>query len=185
MRATIVVGALLVVAGCGNSDKTFTVGANTLVVRDQGYFYSDSVDFCSTGGMGQMMLDFVDYNFICDPGHPPAKGPESPHVELRIILTQGPLPDHLTHPNMKLPYDSTPGVQPNCETGSGDIIVGQLRHYPNGHDGTPPDQIIYANSAHLQFTSYDPTKAMPNEGEFELHFGADVVKSSFKIFSCN
>jgi hypothetical protein len=186
MRAIIGLAGLLLVGGCGG-DKTITVGANTLTVRDQGYFYSDSHDYCDAGGAGQMMLDFVDYNFLCDPQHAPQKDPEAPHVELRIILTQGPLPDHLTHPNMGLPYDSTLGATPSCDVGGAgaDIIIGQFRHYPNGHDGTAPDQILYANSAHLLFTQYDPTKMKPNEGNYELHFGADTVKGSFSIFNCN
>ena len=105
MRTFSLLGALLVV-GCGGTDA-IKVAGNTMTIRDQGYFYSDNRDYCTNGGAGQMMLDFVDYNFICDPGHTPDKAPNSPHTELRIILTQGPLPDHLTHPNMMLPYDST------------------------------------------------------------------------------
>jgi hypothetical protein len=182
---TIILAFAVAVVGCGGSDQTFKVGGQTLTVRDQGYFYSDAHDYCTQGGAGQMMLDFVDYNFICDPGHAPQKDPEAPHVELRIILTQGPLPDHLTHPNMALPYDSDPSVTPNCETGPGDVIVGQFLHYPNGHDGQAPDMVQYATSAHLTFTQYDATKAKPNQGSFDLKFGADEVKSSFTIFTCN
>jgi hypothetical protein len=184
MRATILLSAMLL-AGCGGDDKTFSVGNLSLVVRDQGYFYSDAHDYCDMGGAGQMLLDFVDYNFICDPGNPPQKDPAAPHTELRIILTQGALPDHLTHPNMSLPYDSDPSVTPNCMTGPGDVIVAEFRHYPDGMPGTLPDQTIYATSAHLQFTQYDPTKMKPNTGNFDLHFGADQVKGSFTIFNCN
>jgi hypothetical protein len=183
MRTTILLGALLVV-GCGGTDA-IKVGGNTMTIHDQGYFYSDGHDYCTSGGAGQMVLDFVDYNFICDPGHTPDKAPQSPHTELRIILTQGALPDHLTHPNMMLPYDSTAGVTPNCETGPGDVIIGQFLHFPDGNDGTVPDQIIYATSAHLQFTSYDPTKAKANSGNYDLKFGADEVKGNFTIFTCN
>ena len=184
MRTTILLGALLVV-GCGGSDGTITVGGNTMTIRDSGYFYSDSHDYCAQGGAGQMMLDFVDYNFICDPSHTPDKAPTSPHTELRIILTQGALPDHLTHPNMMLPYDSTSGVTPNCETGPGDVIVGQFLHYPDGNANTVPDQIIYASSAHLQFTQYDATMKTPNKGSYDLKFGANEVKGSFTIYNCN
>lgn len=183
MRTTILVALAIAVAGCGGGDQTFKVGNQSLTVRDSGYFYSDGTAYCDKGGLGQMMLDFVDYNFICDPGNPPQKNPDSPHVELRIILTQGPAPDHLTHPNMTIPYDST--TTPNCQTGPGDVIIGEFLHYPNGHDGTAPDMIQYASSAHLQFTQYDATKAKPNQGSFDLKFGADEVKSSFTIYNCN
>jgi hypothetical protein len=183
MRTFSLLGALLVV-GCGGTDA-IKIAGNTMTIRDQGYFYSDNRDYCTNGGAGQMVLDFVDYNFICDPGHTPDKAPNSPHTELRIILTQGPLPDHLTHPNMMLPYDSTAGVTPSCETGPGDVIIGQFLHFPDGNDGTVPDQIVYATSAHLQFTSYDPTKAKADTGNYDLKFGADEVKGNFTIFTCN
>ena len=185
MRTTILAAAALLVIGCGGSGTTVTIGGDTFTIHDQGYFYSDAHDYCTFGGAGQMMLDFVDYNYICDPGHPPDKAPLSPHLELRIILTQGALPDHATHPNMMLPYDSTAGVTPNCAAGPGDLIIAQLLHYPDGNDGTVPDRIQYATSAHLQFTFYDPTKAKPNQGNYDLKFGASEVKSSFTIATCN
>ena len=186
MRTPTLGLAALLVVGC-SSGTTITVGADTFTVRDQGYYYSDSHDFCANGGAGQMMLDFVDYDFICDPTHTPDRAPGSPHVELRIILTQGPLPDHLTHPNMGLPYDSTPGVTPDCNAanGSGDTIIGEIVHYPDGNAGTMPDRIEYANSAHLQFTFYDPTKAKPNQGNYDLKFGGSEIKHSFTIAACN
>jgi hypothetical protein len=184
MRTTILL-ALLTMSGCGGSGATITVGGDSFTVHDEGYFYSDSHDYCLNGGAGQMMLAFVDYNFICDPTHPPDKAPNAPHLELDIILTQGALPDHLTHPNMGLPYDSTAGVMPNCETGSGDVIVARLVHYPDGNAGTVPDRIQYASSAHLQFTSYDETKAKANTGNYDLKFGASEVKNSFTIATCN
>jgi hypothetical protein len=185
MRKTILLFGSLLVVGCGGSDSTITVNGNTMTIRDSGYFYSDGHDYCALGGAGQMMLDFVDYDFICDPSHTPDKAPQSPHTELRIILTQGVLPDHLTHPNMMLPYDSDPSVTPDCTNGPGDVIIGQFLHYPDGNAGTVPDMITYATSAHLQFTQYDPTKAKPNKGTYDLKFGANEVKGSFTIFSCN
>ena len=186
MRTTTLFLALFALVGCGGSGSDVKVGSDSFTVRDQGYFYSDGTDYCMGGGAGQMMLDFVDYNFICDPTHSPDKAPNSPHLELRIILTQGALPDHLTHPNMGLPYDSTPGLTPDCSmSGGGDVIVAQLLHYPDGNDNTVPDRIQYATSAHLQFTSYDPTKAKANTGNYDLKFGASEVKNSFSIASCN
>ena len=122
---------------------------------------------------------------MCDPSHTPDKAPNSPHTELRIILTQGVSPDHATHPNMHLPYDNDPTVTPNCDMGPGDVIIGQFLHYPNGNVGTVPDSIQYASSAHLQFTQYDPAKTMPNKGDYDLKFGGSEVKGSFTIFNCN
>jgi hypothetical protein len=189
MRTTIAILGALVLAGCGGGDKTYSVGGNTLTVRDQGYYYTDGTDYCATGGLGQMMLDFVDYNYICDPSHTPQKDATGPHAELRIILTVGLASQgYPTHPNMGLPYDSTPGVTPNCTAGSGgtgDLIIGEFLHYPNGNDGTPPDSIQYATSAHLLFTQFDKTKMKPNQGNFDLKFGATELKDSFSIDSCN
>ena len=184
MRTTLLFASLLVV-GCGGSGNEVTVGGDSFTIRDEGYFFTDGTDFCANGGLGQMMLSFVDYGFICDPGHPPDKAPGAPHLQLDIILTQGQAPDFGTHPNMGLPYDSTPGVSPNCETGSGDAIVARIVHYPDGNAGTVPDRIQYATSAHLLFTSFDKTKAKPNTGNYDLKFGASEVKSSFTIAACN
>lgn len=185
MRTTLFFACLLVV-GCGGSGNEITVGGDSFTVRDQGYFFSDSPVYCMGGGAGQMMLDFVDYNYICDPTHTPDKAPLSPHLELRIILTQGLSPTFGTHPNMGLPYDSTPGITPNCAMqGGGDTIVAQLLHYPDGNAGTAPDRIQYATSAHLLFTSFDATKAKPNTGNYDLKFGASEVKNTFSIAACN
>jgi hypothetical protein len=86
---------------------------------------------------------------------------------------------------MSIPYDSDPSVMPNCQTGPGDVILAQFLHFPNGHADAQPDSVQYATSAHLSFTQYDPTKMKPNQGNFDLKFGADEVKSSFTIFNCN
>jgi len=184
MRKTLLFACLAVV-GCGGSGSTVTVGNDTFEIHDEGYFFTDGTDYCANGGLGQMKLAFVDFNYICDPGHPQDKAPNSPHLELDIILTQGPSPDFGTHPNMALPYDSTPGVTPNCETGSGDAIVARIVHYPDGNANTVPDRIEYATSAHLQFTFFDKTKAKPNQGNYDLKFGGSEVKSSFTIAACN
>ncbi|HXU68130.1 MAG TPA: hypothetical protein VN947_02315 [Polyangia bacterium] len=184
MRTTILLLTLGLV-GCGGSGNQITVGGNSMTIRDEGYFYSDTPDYCPAGGAGQMMLDFVDYNYICDPSHAPDKAANAPHYELRIILTQGAAPDHATHPNMGLPYDNDPSVTPNCQTGPGDVIVGEFLHYPDGNQGTQPDMVQYASTAHLQFTSFDPTKAKADTGNYDLHFGGSEVKGSFTIFNCN
>lgn len=184
MRTTILLAALSLI-GCGGSSQTITVGSDTFTVADEGYFYTEGTDYCATGGMGQMKLAFVDYNYICDPAHTPDKAPNSPHLELDIILTLGLPPDYATHPNMGLPYDSTPGVTPDCETGTGDVIIGRLLHYPDGNPASAPDRIEYATSAHLLFTLFDKTKAKPNQGNYDLKFGTSEVKGSFTIASCN
>lgn len=184
MRTTLLFASLVVV-GCGGSGNEVTVGGDTFTIRDEGYFFTNGTDYCKNGGLGQMMLSFVDYNFICDPGHPPDKAPNSPHLQLDIILTTGQSPDFATHPNMGLPYDSTLGTAPNCETGSGDLIVARIVHYPDGNAGTVPDRIQYATSAHLLFTSFDKTKAKPNTGNYDLKFGTSEVKNSFSIAACN
>jgi hypothetical protein len=184
MRTTLLLACLTAI-GCGGSGSTVTVGQDSFDIRDEGYYFTEGSDYCANGGLGQMKLAFVDYNFICDPGHPPDKAPNSPHLELDIILTQGTSPDFATHPNMMLPYDSTPGVMANCEQGSGDAIVARIVHYPDGNDGTVPDRIQYATSAHLQFTSYDKTKMKPNQGNYDLKFGVSEVKGSFTIAACN
>jgi len=186
MRTTLLFACLAVV-GCGGGGNTVTVGGDSFEIKDEGYYFTNGSDYCANGGLGQMKLAFVDYNFICDPGHIPDKAPNSPHLELDIILTQGASPDFATHPNMSLPYDSTPGVTPNCEQagGSGDLIVARLVHFPDGNDGTVPDRIQYATSAHLQFTSFDKTKTKPNQGNYDLKFGVSEVKGSFTIAACN
>ena len=184
MRTTLLIASLMVV-GCGGSGNEVTVGGDTFTIRDEGYFFTNGTDYCANGGLGQMMLSFVDYNYICDPGHPPDKAPNSPHLQLDIILTTGTSPDFATHPNMGLPYDSTLTTAPNCETGSGDLIVARIVHYPDGNAGTKPDRITYATSAHLLFTSFDKTKAKPNTGNYDLKFGTSEVKSSFTIAACN
>ena len=93
MRTTLLLVALAVV-GCGG-DGSIKVGNQSLTIRDQGYFYSDSHDYCSAGGAGQMLLDFVDYNFICDPGNAPQKDPEgclesNPRADGFALVAPGP-----------------------------------------------------------------------------------------------
>lgn len=182
-RAWIVMG-VLAVAGCGG-DATFKVAGNSLDVRDQGYYYTDGADYCMTGGIGQVMLDFVDYNYICDPMHSPTPDPATTrHNELRIILTMGKASDGFpVHPNQNLPFDSTAGVTPNCDTGTGDLIVAEFVTFPGAMQAPT---VQYATSAHLQFTQFDATKMKPLKGNFDLHFGADEVKDgSFTIYNCN
>ena len=185
MRATIWMAALLpwVLVGCGGSSPTFKVAGNTLTVNDQGYFITDGrFDYCQGGGQGQLTLDFVDYNFICDPKNLPQKAPESPHTELRVVLVTGPSPDYLTHyPTQKGPFNVATA---DC-TNTGAPAIAQFLHYPNGHDGVKPDSTMAASSGTVTITQFDPTKVKPLVGSFDLHFGGDELKTSFTIFACN
>jgi len=183
MRAAILLFGALGIIGCGDSHPNFTVGGNTMTVQDQGYFITDSrFDYCQGGGQGQLVLDFVDYNFLCDPMHSPDKAPESPHVELRIILITGPSPDYLTH---------YPTLMPPFQVGTADCVttgapaVAQFLHFPNGHQGTVADSTVVAGSGTVTITQFDPTKKMPIKGSFDLKFGGDELKNDFTLFSCN
>lgn len=182
MRATIVL-AVALLAGCG-SKPVYSVGGHRLVLTDEGYYYTDGTDYCGAGGLGQMMLRFVDYNYICAPGIGATPDPKvSPHAELDIILTTGLQADgYPNHPNMNLPYDATGTV--NCMTGPSDLIVARFSYFGNGTDH-PASFVAYDNQAHLQFTQFDKAKKKPNKGNFDLHFGADEVKDSFSIDTCN
>jgi len=181
MRASLVMAALLVV-GCGKGTPTYKVGVNSLSVRDSGYYYTDGhFDFCQGGGAGQMLLDFVDYDFICDPMHPAARDSQLPHIELRIILTIGVAPDfnaNTAYPTMK-PYEVQTA---DCVT-AGAPAVAQFLHFTPGLD--KPDSTVTASSGSVTITQFDPTKAKPLKGSFDLRFGGDQVKDSFSLFNCN
>lgn len=181
MRAIIVV-TMALLAGCGGK-PTYKVGAHSLALADEGYFYTDGTDYCGAGGLGQMMLRFVDYNYICDPNRGATPDPKvSPHSELDIILTVGLQADgYPNHPNMGLPYDSS--VMANC-TSNSDLIVARFSYFPSG-SSMPAAFVQYSSSAHLLFTQFDKTKKTANKGNFDLHFGADEVKDTFSIFTCN
>jgi len=182
MRRLLVAATALVAVGCGKSEPSYKVGAQSLTVRDQGYYYTDGhFDFCPGGGAGQMLLDFVDYNFICDPTHPSERDPLLPHTELRIILTIGVAPDfnaNMAYPTMK-PFEV---MQADCET-AGAPAVAQFLHFSPGIDKA--DQVITAGSGSVTITQFDPTKAKPLKGSFDLRFGGDQVKDSFTLFNCN
>ncbi|MDB4965564.1 MAG: hypothetical protein JWN44_1253 [Myxococcales bacterium] len=181
MRQTIVLAALLVV-GCGKGTPTYKAGANVLTVQDSGYYYTDNhFDFCPGGGAGQLLIDLVDYNFICDPTHPSERDVQLPHLEMRIILTIGVAPDfnvNGAYPTMK-PYEVQPA---DCQTG-GAPAVAQFLHYTAGV--TQPDSVVAASSGSVTITQFDPTRTKPLKGSFDLHFGGDQVKDSFSLFNCN
>src|SRR6184192_2832618 len=132
VRAILVTAALLAV-GCGKGTPTYKVGINSLSVRDNGYYYTDGhFDFCPGGGAGQMLLDFVDFNYLCDPLHPSERDVQLPHIELRVILTIGVAPDfnaNMAYPTMK-PYEVS---AVDCQT-AGAPAVAQFLHFTPGVD---------------------------------------------------
>ena len=133
-----------------------------------------------------MMLDFVDYNFICDPNAYARQGAElAARPSSRIILTQGALPDHLTHPNMGLPYDNDSERDADCDDRTGRRrSSAQFLHYP---DGNADDRARLDRSTRrrrtLQFTPYDPTKTQAeSRASTTCTFGGSEVKGTFTIF---
>jgi hypothetical protein len=182
MRPLIALAAMLVAGGCGKGTGTYTVGGNTLTVRDSGYYYTDGrFDFCPGGGAGQLLIDFVDYNYICDPTHAPERDVALPHLETRIVLTIGVAPDFNTngaYPTMK-PYDVMPA---DCQN-DGAPAIGQFLQYTAGLDKA--SSVALASSGTVTITQFDPTKAKPLKGSFDLRFGGDQVKDSFQLFNCN
>jgi hypothetical protein len=182
MRALLFLTAAAALAGCDN-EAHYKVGANSVTVRDKGYFYTDGhFDFCPGAGAGQLLLDFVDYKYLCDPNNPPALDPAIPRYELRIILTIGVAPDfnaNNAYPTMA-PYEVATA---DCQV-AGAPAIGQFVHYP-GNGATIPDSITTASSGSVRITQFDPTRAKPLVGNFELHFGTDVVKDSFSLEACN
>lgn len=180
---SIAVATTTLAAGCGGGAKTYHVGTYDLPVADEGYFVTTGTDYCSTAGSpGQMMIDFVDFDFLCDPSHPQARDMNVAHTELRIILNIGLPPDYdNNYPGTRnsVPYPITPG---NCTNGLGSDQA-QFLHYPPME--TTPDMVIEADSGSVAISQFDTSKTKPLMGEFDLHFGSKEVKDTFKLFSCN
>lgn len=182
MRHFILPSLLLVAAGCGGGAKTYDVGTYSLAVQDEGYFLTTDTSYCPQGSPGQMLIDFVDFDFLCDPTHPQARDANVAHTELRIILNVGTAPDFDgNYPGTRnsMPYPITPG---NCMSGLGSDQA-QFLHYPPM--STTPDMTIEADSGSVSISQFDVTKVKPLMGAFDLHFGAKEVKDTFKVFSCN
>jgi hypothetical protein len=181
-RALLAVAALSVVVGC-NNERRYSVGANSVTVRDEGSFYTDGhFDFCPGAGAGQLMLDFVDYKYLCDPNHTAELDPAIPRYELRIILTIGTAPEfnaNGAYPTMK-PYEA---MAADCQVG-GAPAIAQWVHY-SGNGTTTPDSVQTAGSGSVVITQFDPTRVKPLIGSFELHFGGDTVKDTFTLDACN
>ena len=174
---------LFVVAGCGGGAKTFDVAPYSLAVADEGYFITTGTDYCSTANSpGQMLIDFVDFDFLCDPTHPQARDKNVAHTEMRIILNIGVAPDfNNNYPGtrMSVPYPIVPG---DCTNGLGSNQA-QFLHYPPME--TTPDMVIEADSGSVSISQFDVTKTKPLMGQFDLHFGGKEIKDTFKLFSCN
>ncbi len=183
MRATTL-ALLLVAAGCGGP-TTFKVGGFSLTVHDQGYYYTVGHDYCTGGGAGQMMLTFVDYNFLCDPTHGATPDPTmNVNSQLQIVLTIGLAPEFNAnggfYPTM-MPYQASTA---DCDNYMGAPAVGRFLHYGTG-TANPPDMKLIANSGSVTITQFDPAKKMPLKGSFDLHFGASEVKDTFSLDACN
>jgi len=105
MRLTTILGLAVAVAGCGGGDKSYSAGTYSLTVGDQGYYsYSDS-SACRAGGVGELVLDFVDYSYLCDPKTPAQRADNIEHTTLQIILTIGLPPDYAPHYPTKAPNE--------------------------------------------------------------------------------
>jgi hypothetical protein len=172
----------MLAAGCGGGAKTFDVATYSLAVADEGYFMATDNAYCSTGSPGQMLIDFVDYDFLCDPTHQPARDNNVPHTELRIILNIGNPPtfdNNYPGTSKSVPYPIQMG---DCTNGIG-ADQAQFLHYPAM--STTPDMTIQADSGSVSISQFDITKVKPLMGQFDLKFGNKEVKDTFKVFSCN
>jgi hypothetical protein len=173
-RACMLVAGVMV-AGCNAAPVQLTVGSQTLTVHDQGYYHTDGVDYCNAGAPGQTMLDFVDYNFICDPRNQPQRDPAVQHLELQIVLS-------MNNPQRDpyMPY--TVGMA-DCTNGPTMEAIARFLHYPA--NASKPDTTVQANSGTVQFTATPTDKGKPWVGTMDLVFGSQHVKQAFSIYACN
>lgn len=178
MRTTLLFMSLALVvslAGCGGSPVTLTIGSQSLTIQDQGYYTTNGVDYCMAGAPKQMLLKFVDYNFICDPKNQPERDPGREHLELDIILSMNnPLRDP------RLPY--TVG-RADCTNGPTAEAIAELVHFPP--NGKAPDTTTQADSGSVTFTSYPTDRTKAWAGTYDLVFGGSHVKEPFTIYACN
>jgi hypothetical protein len=174
LRACMLLAGV-VLAGCNAAPVQFTVGAQTLTVHDQGYFLTNGVDYCNAGAPRQMKLDFVDYNFICDPRNQPQRDPAVPHLELAVVLSMNNTLRDLLKPFVVGPAD--------CANGPTSEAIGFFLHYPA--NSTKPDMTVQATSGSVQFTETPADKGKPWVGTMDLAFNAQHVKQAFSIYACN
>jgi hypothetical protein len=166
--------------GCGGSDTTYKAAGYTLSVGDEGYYSDAGSRFCPAGGTGQLLLDYVDYNFICDPKNAPQRDNRIDHLELQIILTVGQPPDYGQHYPTAAPY---PVGHADCKNGPTEAAIGQLLHY--AAMATTPNRIVQADSGSVTIKQFDPNWKKTLTGNFDLKFGADEIKDSFSLEACN
>ena len=176
MRAPFIfAGLITLVAGCGSSPVTITVGTQTLTIKDEGYFTTSGVDYCAAAAPGEMLLDFVDFNFLCDPKNPPERDKAVPHTELQIVLSMNnPLRDP------RKPY--VVGVA-DCQNGPTAEAIGRFLHYPP--NSTQPDMTMQATSGNVTITQFPSDKTKPWVGTYDLVFNNTHVKEAFTIYACN
>jgi hypothetical protein len=176
MRAAISFTAVAVaLAGCNAAPVTITVGSQTMTVLDEGYYTTTGVDYCMAGAPNQMLLKFVDYNYICDPKNQPERDPAVQHLELDIILSMNnPLRDP------KQPY--VVGTA-DCTNGPTAEAIAEFIHFPA--NAKTPDSTTQADSGNVTFTQYPTNRSLPWVGTFDLVFGAQTVKQAFTIYACN
>jgi hypothetical protein len=176
MRSLFFVAACLL-CGCGSSSQQFTVDGHTMTVLDQGYFTTSGVDYCMAGAPGQMLIDFVDYNYICDPHHQPQRDPAVQHYELQIVLS-------MNNPQRDpfMPYQVGPA---DCTNGPTMEAIVRFLHYPA--NAKSPDTTTQADSGTVTITKPLPVNKAQNPllGNFDAVFGGTHLKSTFSIYACN
>jgi hypothetical protein len=175
MRASMLLAGVIM-AGCNAAPVQVTVGSQTLTVHDQGYYMTSGVDYCMAGAPGQMKLDFVDYNFICDPRNQPQRDPAVQHLELQVVLS-------MNNPQRDPRQPYVVG-KADCANGPTSEAIAFFLHYP-ANSTTPDNGPVQADSGSVQFTQYPTDKAKPWVGTMDLAFGSQHVKQSFSIYACN
>jgi hypothetical protein len=173
--------AAVVIAGCGGDTKSYSAGSYSVSIGDKAYYAFANAQECPAGGLGELVLKFVDYNYICDPTQPPQKDENIEHTTFEIIVTIGPPPDYSGSYPGKKPYEVS--NKANCIQGPTSPLIGQFVHF--APKGQIPDRTLQADSGVLNITVFDPDNKKPLEGNFDLHFGAEEIKDSFKLESCS
>jgi hypothetical protein len=177
---TMLAVAGLGMAGCGGGTKSYSAGQYSLTVGDQGYYsYSDSFA-CHAGGVGELVLNFVDFNYLCDPGTPQQRDENQEHVTFQLVITVGVAPDYNgVYPTM-MPYEVGTA---NCIDGPTSPAIAQFLHY--APKGQSPDRVLQADSGVVNIKEFWPDKSNALKGNFDVKFGAEEIKDSFSIESCN
>ncbi len=174
-RATATLATMLLgLAGCGQSPVQVTVGGRMLTALDQGYFTTTGTQYCNAAAPGELMLDFVDYNYICDPHNPPQRDPALSHMELQLVLAQD--------PNLNPARAYVVGTA-DCTNGPTAEAIARFLHYPP--NSKMPDVTTQADSGTVTLSSFPKDRTKAIVGSFDLVYGATHVKSSFSVYACN